>query len=469
MANSRKFSRFVYLIVGVVICFTIAASLWLVFEGFEEETPTLQWETVLETVGRTITIEGTASDQKRGLRRIWIALMQEGREAVLLDETFPSVGLLREGVIRKHTVSIDIDVPTLGFTDGEAMLRTAVWDYSYCDWFTGNRSYAEYQVLIDTKPPRVEMVTQIHNVNQGGSGLAIYKVSEAVASTGVRVDDEFYPGLKGYFSDGAVFVALFALPHNKGSETHLQVTATDKAGNVGRAGFAYHINTKRFRKDTIPITDGFLRRKIPEFEGTVDTGSSQQLFDAFLRVNREVRRDNYETIRNICAESDAVQHWDGAFLRLPASARKAGFADHRTYRYNGKAVDRQFHLGIDLASTSHAPVPAANGGRIVFADDLGIYGRTVVIDHGFYLFSMYSHLNSIKAAKGQMVAKGDIIGFTGTTGLAGGDHLHFSMLVHHTFVNPIEWWDGTWIRHNISDKLQGAVERAGAKKKEASL
>jgi murein DD-endopeptidase MepM/ murein hydrolase activator NlpD len=82
---------------------------------------------------------------------------------------------------------------------------------------------------------------------------------------------------------------------------------------------------------------------------------------------------------------------------------------------------------------------------------------------------MYSHLSGIRVAPGQMVSKGDILGSTGTTGLAAGDHLHFSMLVHQTFVNPIEWWDSQWIKNNISNKLKGAVERVGADKKEASL
>jgi murein DD-endopeptidase MepM/ murein hydrolase activator NlpD len=67
---------------------------------------------------------------------------------------------------------------------------------------------------------------------------------------------------------------------------------------------------------------------------------------------------------------------------------------------------------------------------------------------------MYAHLNASDVTKGQQVAKGDIIGRTGSTGLAGGDHLHFSMLVHNTFVNPIEWWDASWIRNNITAKLE---------------
>lgn len=142
-------------------------------------------------------------------------------------------------------------------------------------------------------------------------------------------------------------------------------------------------------------------------------------------------------------------------LKLPKLfARKAGFANHRKYLYNGKTIDEQVHLGIDLASTAHSPVPAANNGRVAFAQNAGIYGKIVVLDHGFGLFSMYGHLSQIEVERDQVVSKGDVIGFTGTTGLAGGDHLHFAIMVSHTFVNPIEWWDPNWIKYNVTDKLK---------------
>ena len=76
---------------------------------------------------------------------------------------------------------------------------------------------------------------------------------------------------------------------------------------------------------------------------------------------------------------------------------------------------------------------------------------------------MYAHLNASDVTKGQQVVKGDTIGRTGSTGLAGGDHLHFSMLVHNTFVNPVEWWDAAWIENNILSKIE-AVPAAPAVK-----
>ena len=143
-------------------------------------------------------------------------------------------------------------------------------------------------------------------------------------------------------------------------------------------------------------------------------------------------------------------------MRLPNSAPRARFADQRDYRYKGKVVDHQVHLGVDLASLARAKVPAANNGRVAFTGTVGIYGNTVVLDHGFGLFSLYSHLSRIDVEKGQTVQKGEVLGLTGATGLAGGDHLHYAMMVHQTFVNPIEWWDAAWIRNNVTDKLAEA-------------
>jgi murein DD-endopeptidase MepM/ murein hydrolase activator NlpD len=108
---------------------------------------------------------------------------------------------------------------------------------------------------------------------------------------------------------------------------------------------------------------------------------------------------------------------------------------------------------VDLASTQNAVVEASNRGIINFTGDLGIFGNTVIIDHGQGLFSFYAHLNNITASEGQTVDKGTPIGYTGSSGLAGGDHLHYGIFVGHKFVNPQEWWDPHWIKDNVERKL----------------
>lgn len=122
--------------------------------------------------------------------------------------------------------------------------------------------------------------------------------------------------------------------------------------------------------------------------------------------------------------------------------------------YNGQTVDNQTHLGVDLASLAAAPVPAGNTGRVILADFVGIYGNMIVLDHGFGLQSLYSHLSEIHVQKGETVQRGQIIGKTGATGMAAGDHLHFGMLVSGLEVQPIEWWDPNWIKNNITSKLE---------------
>ena len=103
---------------------------------------------------------------------------------------------------------------------------------------------------------------------------------------------------------------------------------------------------------------------------------------------------------------------------------------------------------------ARSPVPAAASGKVVFADYLGIYGNTVILDHGLGLYTLYAHLAGIEVQVGQEVSAGETIGHTDTTGLAGGDHLHFSVLVQGVFVTPIEWFDPRWVKGRILGPLE---------------
>jgi murein DD-endopeptidase MepM/ murein hydrolase activator NlpD len=91
---------------------------------------------------------------------------------------------------------------------------------------------------------------------------------------------------------------------------------------------------------------------------------------------------------------------------------------------------------------------------VKLAASLGIYGQTVLLDHGLGLFSLSSHLSGIAVAEGDTVGRGQTIGSSGQTGMAGGDHLHFSILVSGEFVNLVEWLDAHWIADNIENKLE---------------
>ena len=446
--NNTKFYLLVFLCVIIIV-----PIVWVLIDRMEGEIPQIEFALLSPSIGKSLNLPVTLTDKKSGLRRFWVALVKDGKEFPIVSKEFDSAGFFAGGLVNSKTITVRFNPKSFGISDGKAVLRMAVWDYSWRKWGKGNQAYVEQAVLIDTQPARIEVLSKAHNINQGGSGLAIYKLSEPCAKSGVMVGGRFFPGHSGYLENADVYLAFFALTHKQGPGTKLAIKAVDKAGNESFSGFVNHINARRFRKDTITIPDSFLDRKMPEFVKEIPNGDKLSPLEIFLLVNEDLRKSNSERIFNIASSSEAKIYWEGKFLRLPNAATRAQFADHRSYIYQNKVIDQAYHMGIDLASISQSPIPAANSGKIIFVGDIGIYGSMVIIDHGFGLLSLYGHMSTIDVKKGQMVAKGDIIGKTGSSGLAGGDHLHFGMLVHNTYVNPIEWWDETWIKNNITDKI----------------
>ena len=452
MKTVKKITKSKFLLMVCVIILLPVA--WIVAGKLEGKKPSILIESPFQYIGKTQTLSVTVSDAQSGVRKVWVGLVKDGKETVLLQKNLPSAGIIGGGEKREASFNIKIEPESLGITDGKAILRMVAKDYSWRSWLSGNTTYVEKDVIIDTKPPGLDILTRIHNVSQGGTGLVIYRLTEPCLESGVDVGENFFPGYAGYFKDKSLFMAFFALNYNQGPGTTILVKATDFAGNSTREGFPHYIKKRNFKKVDIKISDRFLNWKMPEFNMDVSPDSKTPMLDEFLKVNRDLRSSNGRQLLEIVNKTDNKLYWKGAFLRLPNSARQANFADHRNYKYKDHTIDQQVHLGIDLASVAHSPVPASNSGKVVFTGDLGIYGKTVVIDHGFGLFSTYSHLSAIDVKNGQVISKGDVIGRTGSTGLAGGDHLHFGIIVHNTFVSPVEWWDATWIKNNISTKIE---------------
>jgi murein DD-endopeptidase MepM/ murein hydrolase activator NlpD len=276
------------------------------------------------------------------------------------------------------------------------------------------------------------------------------------------VGDQEYPGYPLGGSDPAVKVAFFALLYNQDLHTPINAFARDDAGNEAKASFIDDVFEKPQKKSRIELDDKFLNRVVPEILEhapelkMAPPPDGSDMMPAFLRINGELRKTNADQIAAMSKKSAATRLWDGAFVQLGNSQVEASFADHRTYIYKGKEVDQQVHLGFDLAVTAHVPVHAANSGVVVNADWLGIYGNCVVIDHGQGVQSLYGHLMSFDVKVGDKVTRGQQIGRSDSTGLAGGDHLHFTMLVGGRMVNPVEWWDAHWIADRVDRKLREA-------------
>jgi murein DD-endopeptidase MepM/ murein hydrolase activator NlpD len=204
----------------------------------------------------------------------------------------------------------------------------------------------------------------------------------------------------------------------------------------------------------VELSEAFLNKVVPEIMSqTPELQDRGNLLDNYLAINRDLRQKNAEALLELAQKPGQEMLWSKPFVAIPNGKVMAGFADSRTYLHQGNVVDRQTHLGYDLAVTRRAPVPAANDGIVALARYFGIYGNAVVINHGCGIMSLYGHLSNIGVTPGQKVARGDTIGQTGETGLAGGDHLHFAVILNGLPVNPVEWWDGHWIADRIARKL----------------
>lgn len=407
----------------------------------EWNPPTLSLTPEQTTASTKTVFTITAADKDSALRSVLVVATQGSNSIEIMNKNLPAgTRELRE----------EFSLPKTGIKNEALTLTVTVKDTSWHRLGRGNRAQVVRQMDIDSKPPVISVLSGQHNVNHGGTGLVVYSTNEELATSGVKLGDHFFPG---YPYQPGKYLCFFALPFNADPKavTPLLV-AGDLAGNESTIGFNFRPLIKKFRHDDINISDNFLQSKMGQFADLYPDAATP--LDIFLKVNSELRAKNVGSLIQLGKDTVPQKLWDGTFIRLPNSAPMAAFADNRTYKYDGKAVDNQTHLGVDLASLAASPVPAGNTGRIVLAEFMGIYGNVVVIDHGFGLQSLYSHLSEIHVQKGETVQRGQTIGKTGATGMAGGDHLHFGVLISGVEVQPIEWWDPQWIDHNITSKLQ---------------
>ncbi len=433
---SMQLSRKLYLVIFLLII-AVGGGLYLKFADREAPVVSLVPEVEYTNGRQPFKIE--VHDPGLGLKAVEVIIIQGDKLHEMVVENFDD---------SPRNYHLEMELPRLDQGEFEVVINAR--DKSIVNWGRGNLTTLSRSMVFDDRPPGISVLTTVHNLNQGGAGLTVYGLSKEVVKTGVVLGDYFFPAFRQ--PDGN-YHCLFAFPHDLDTESHIpRIIARDRAGNEQISGFNYHVNPRRFRHDRLDIGDNFLRFQMPQFER--DFPDENDPFQIFLRVNREMRADNREKVREIATRTTPVLDFEGVFLRKPNSAQMAGFADRRTYYYQDREVDRQVHLGVDLASTAQAPIPAANRGKVVFTGPIGIYGQTVVVDHGIGLQTLYAHLSSIAVTEGQKVDKGQIIGRTGTTGLAAGDHLHFEVLVSGVSVNPIEWWDINWINNNIRSKLE---------------
>jgi murein DD-endopeptidase MepM/ murein hydrolase activator NlpD len=305
--------------------------------------------------------------------------------------------------------------------------------------------------MVVTQPPVLTVDSDQHYLYLGMADLVTFSVGGYWTEAGVRVGDETFrswpmpEGKTGLFS-------LFAFAWNMPAGTVPLVYATNPAGNEVTAAMAFQFPKKeqpKYRVRDLQIDDRFVQKVI----GELDPNGSGDPIARFVKINSEMRRANNKTLSDLRFKTEGRFLWSQPFLQQHNSKVESNFADERNYIYQGKKIDQQVHLGYDLSITQHVGVEASNDGRVVYAAPLGIYGNCIVVDHGYGLQTIYGHLSEIAVHEGDTVKRGQIMGKSGQTGMAGGDHIHFSMQLEGVQIDPKEWWDGHWIKDHVAKRV----------------
>jgi murein DD-endopeptidase MepM/ murein hydrolase activator NlpD len=321
--------------------------------------------------------------------------------------------------------------------------------------FRAKTSRVAWEVTVVTRPPQVAVDSDQHYLYLGMADLVTFNVAGYYNDAGVAVAGRTFrgwpmPGGKpGQFS-------IFAIPWDAPAGAAPEVYASAPAGNRATGTMAVSYPKKeqpKYRTRDLQLDDKFLQKVTAE----LDPSGSGDMVARFLKINSEMRRANNKTLSDLRLETEPRFLWSQPFQQQPNSKVESNFADVRNYFYQGKKIDQQVHLGYDLSITQHVGVQASNDGKVVWAGPLGIYGNCIVLDHGYALQTIYGHLSEIAVHKGDMVKRGQVMGKSGMTGLAGGDHIHFSMQLDGVQIDPKEWWDAHWIKDHISKRVELAA------------
>ena len=440
--NERPRRKIPALFLLVILVVALVAGIIYMRPRFETQAPQVRLTPDADVIGNA-PLEISVTDAGAGLKSLSIML---GETSIAAEQFATPVG--------EKKVSVAL-AKLPGVKEGPATLRVVARDASLWGWFKGNETVVQKQIAIDLTPPTLQLIADDRYISFGGAGAIVYRTSSDAATSGVRVGKHFFPGFPGQIKDKPDHLfAFFAHPYDTPPGTRAVLVSTDKAGNTREMPLVYELKDVKYKKSTLNLSDSFLQNTVSGLakDPALSKGPVKELFVA---VNRNLRKENEDKIASVTRQASPAMLWKGAFSQLSNSKVEANFADQRTYVYKGEPIDTAYHLGYDLSVTKHYPVEAANSGKVALAEDLGIYGNTVILDHGLGLFTLYSHLSSIDVKVGDPVQQKQILGKTGETGLAGGDHLHYGVYLDGVAVLPVEWWDGKWINDNVAPKLEG--------------
>lgn len=378
--------------------------------------------------------------------------MQSGTETfVMADEHFtnPQGGQVLELVAPKRAYALK---------SSEVKITAEATDASRWNFFAGNAASTEIMLKVDKKRPYVATIASSYRIIKGGSAVVIFKAEdENMEEFYVETDFGKRFLAQPFYKEG-YYVTLIAWPVTE-ANFRANIIARDSAGNIAKTSVPVIPYDKTYKVSNIKLSDSFLNGKVSELAYANGVDESASLIERFKFVNEEMRRNNENVIHTLTSKvSDTmVSNFPlNKMYPLKNGEVVAQFGDHRIYSYEGAEVSEAYHLGLDLASNAMSPIITQNPAVVTYAEENGIYGNMPVLYHGLGLYTIYGHCSNMMVKEGDSLHSKEIVGKTGVSGYAMGDHLHFGVLVQGIEVRPQEWMDQEWIRKSITDPMREA-------------
>lgn len=324
--------------------------------------------------------------------------------ALLVSADEPVRYTVRYGDLVLEEVGQDLNVALLA-AEGEVVLQVVAEDGA------GNRTVANRTVVGLAAP---ELTLDAPDALLPGSPLAV-ELGWRDRGAGV--------GPRTLLADGA------ALPLFERSGSAFALLAVPLGTEPGAVALEASVGDDYGRRVVVDAEVAIL----PDPQPIEELRLSAAVLSVSTPQGRELER---RTLEEVFSRPLDPPLWSEPFV-LPLEGRgTSGFGSPRRYAPGGRV---SYHYGADIAAPSGTPIVATNAGEVVVSDFFPIKGGLVILDHGAGVTSLYFHQSLMHVAAGQRVARGDVIGEVGSTGLSSGPHLHWEIRVDGVPTNPLAW------------------------------
>ena len=414
-----------------------------------------------------VTLRLELSDPDSGLHEVSVRTRQRGEYREVLNTDL-------QGLFRRR-ISIEFQGEESGLEEGSVDIEVRVTDRS--TW--NNAMLQVFPLRVDFHRPKVEVLSVTSQIRAGSAELLFYRaLDEDLALSGVKVGNQTflgYParGLDRDLSDATLFVALYALDlRSPPGPLGLKVFAEDQVGNAASIEVDSRAAGGILAERRVAVTEDFLRlrsgpladqniqdiretlqRAGQGFDYVAPAGGIERLIEKFQFVNESLRQKSELNLVSLLKGPRFESYWKEAFL-APRGKREFEFGDQLRFMFQERELGRAVQSGERYSfKRDEDEVMAASDGIVLFSENIGTFGRTVALDHGLGVVSVYSQLDSVIVHKGEAVSRAQRIGTIGESGLSHHAGLEFQIRVQGVAIDPREWCDDKWFISHIETKI----------------